>query len=501
MDPSTSGESGEQGSNRFSRRTLLIGGGTLGVAALGGIAFGVDQWVESGAPPASPDVHSFRSRPDLHPAKITVVVPAAGTASGLVFLALLAGPGQMGPMIVDNLGNPIWLHPVKQGSAANLQVQSYRGKPVLAWWEGQVVSPGYGLGQGILMDSSYQQIARISAGDGLKVDLHELTLTPEGTALITVYQKKRADLSSVNGPRRGLLLDSLIQEIDIATGRVVFRWDAHDHVRLNESYVSVPQSGAPFDFFHINSIDVDTDGNLLISARHTWTVYKINRTTGEIMWRLNGKRSDFTMGPRTQFVFQHDARHQPGNEITLFDDGGGPQNVDARSRGLKLRLDFAQKRAEFVREFLPDPAFLTTSQGSMQVLDNGNAFVGWGSEPYWSEYASDGRLLFDAKLPTKGDSYRTFRFEWQGQPRSLPAMAAQRYHDRIKAWVSWNGATSVESWELLAGSSPGALSSVATAPRTGFETELSASTRATYVAVAARASSGKLLARSHAVRV
>jgi hypothetical protein len=503
LEPGEAATGADPTQKRFSRRQLL---GSAGASALvlAGAGFGIDQWVESGGPSTSTDVllRPYRSRPDLWPADVTTLVPAGGTAPGLIFLGPIAGAGQFGPMIIDNLGDLVWFHPLKSTKATNLQVQHYRGQPVLAWWEGKVVSPGYGKGECVLMDTSYREITRIRAGNGLMADLHELFITPEGTALMTAYRLIETDLTSVDGPRRGMLLNSLLQEVDIATGRVLFEWDAHSHVALSESYLPVPTNGGHYDFFHINSIDVDTDGNLLVSGRHTWTVYKIDRRTGAIIWRLNGKLSDFSMGPRTQFAYQHHARHHPGNQLTIFDDGGGATNVDNRSRGLKLELDMTAMQAGFVHEYHPNPEFLATSQGSVQVLANGNVFVGWGGQPYWSEYAADGRLLFDAQLPKGGDSYRTFRFPWQGQPKDHPSIAAERSgQGRVTAYVSWNGATEVATWELLAGPGAGTLGPIASAPRLGFETAITAKINGSHVAVAARDSTGQLLATSPTIRV
>ena len=488
---------------RFSRRHFL--GAGAGAVALAGAGYGIDQWVDSGGSPPTPAVlplRSYRSRPDLKPAETTTLVPASGTAAGLVFIGPIAGPGQFGPMIVDNLSDLVWFRPLKSGKATNLQVQTYQGQPVLAWWEGEVLLPGgYGEGECVLLDTSYREVARIRAGNGLKADLHELFLTPEGTALITAYRLQQADLSSVDGPSRATLLNSLLQEVDIATGEVLFEWDAHAHVALSESYLPVPAKG-PYDFFHINSIDVDSDGNLLISGRHTWAVYKIDRHTGAVIWRLNGKLSDFAMNPTTQFAFQHHVRHHPGNQLTIFDDGGGPPDVDTRSRGLKLELDLAAMRAKFVHQYLPDPQFLATSQGSVEVLPNGNVFVGWGSEPYWSEYAEDGRLLFDAQLPKGGDSYRAFRYPWQAQPTDRPTMVAERSgRGRVTAYVSWNGATEVATWDLLAGSAGGAMRRIGSSPRAGFETAITAKSGASHFAAAARDASGKLLGQSPTIRI
>jgi hypothetical protein len=408
-------------------------------------------------------------------------------------------------MIVDDQGQLVWFKPLAQGRATNLQVQEYRGQPVLAWWEGIVLFPGgYGQGECVLVDTSYRKVTRVRAGNGLMADLHELFLTPEGTALLTAYRIEQADLSSVGGPRHGELLNSYLQEVDIGTGRVLFEWNAHKHIALDESYYSASSSEGPFDFFHINSIDVDDDGNLLVSGRHTWAVYKIDRRSGEVIWRLNGKLSDFQMGPRAQFAFQHHVRHHPGTTLSIFDDGGGPPNVNTRSRGMVVQLDMAAKRASLVHEYLPDPEFLATSQGSVQVLPNGNVFVGWGAQPYWSEYAEDGRMLFDAQFtsPPTGDSYRAFRFPWVAQPTDRPVVAAQRVDGHhVATYASWNGATEVASWDVLAGAGPTGMTTVGSAPGQGFETLITVATRENHVGVRARDRHGGVLGSSLSVRV
>ena len=120
------------------------------------------------------------------------------------------------------------------------------------------------------------------------------------------------------------MLDGIVQEVDIETGEVLFEWHSLDHVGLEESYyqsVAGPQDWA-FDYFHINSIDPNPDGYLTISARRTSAVYKVDRKTGEVVWRLGGKNSDFEMGPGTRTDWQHDARRHPDDNITIFDNAG-----------------------------------------------------------------------------------------------------------------------------------------------------------------------------------
>ena len=397
-----------------------------------------------------------------------------------------------GPLILDNDGQPVWYLPIKGKATLDFRVQQYRGKPVLTWWEGAVSATGHGTGDCVIADATYTQVARVSAGNGLSADLHEFTITPEGTALISIYSPGPADLSGAGGPSHGTLLDSLLQEIDIATGHVLMEWRASDHIALNESHAK-PVSSVPFDFFHINSINLDSDGNLIVSARNTWAVYKLNRTTGAVLWRLGGKKSNYSMGPGTVFAWQHDAHRQLDGTITIFDDESAPK-IGSQSRGLVLRLDDAAMTAHLVRQYLHHPSLLAGSQGSVDVLPNGHVFVGWGAEPYFSEFAANGKLLYDARFSGKAQSYRAYRIPWVGKPTDKPALALARASNSVlTAYASWNGATEVSTWRLLSGQSAHALKSHSLTPRAGFETAIPASETNTYVAVAALDSSGATL--------
>jgi hypothetical protein len=282
---------------------------------------------------------------------------------------------------------------------------------------------------------------------------------------------------------------------------VLFEWRSLDHVGVEETYREPPQNpGTPLDYFHINSIDIDFDGNFLISAKGTSAVYKVERESGEILWRLGGKESDFEMGPGTRFAYQHDARRQRDGTITIFDNGASPK-VHEQSRGIVVELDMDGMSATLVREFTHPNELLSTSQGNVQVLPNANLFVGWGSAPYFSEYSHEGELLFDAQLLGDGQSYRAFRFPWSGQPSDNPAVAVEQGpDDKVTLYASWNGATEVESWQVLAGSTPNQLEPVGSAPRRGFETTVAVRTAEPYVAVRAKSASGKVLGTTKAVK-
>jgi Arylsulfotransferase (ASST) len=444
----------------------------------------------------STGVWSFPSRPDLSPPAVAVTTRAGEQAPGYIFIAPKLGPGQDGPMIVDDLGQPVWFRNGKY--ALDFKVQHYQGEPVLTWWEGRQY-PKPSVGEYVILDGSYREVTRVQAGHGYKGNQHEFLITPKDSALITIYDAVPRDLSSLGGLDEAVVLEGIVQEVDIESGEVLFEWHSLDEIEPAESYYQ-PGDRGYYDYFHLNSIDVDRDDNLLISARNTSAVYKIDRQSGEIIWRLGGKKSDFEMGPGTRTAFQHDARRQDDGTITIFDNGAAPK-VHEESRGITVELDEDDMTATLARVHTSPDALLATSQGNMQVLPNGNVFIGWGSAAHISEFSPDGKLLFDAHLPPRDDSYRGFRFPWSAHPTDDPAVAVERGSDGdLALYVSWNGATEVATWEVLAGSHPDKLESLGAAPRDGFETALLARTAEPYVAVRAKDSSGRALGDSKPVR-
>ena len=491
--------------HRITRAELLrrAGAGAAGLAAVGGGAYGISRLLHDTADAkVVPTVEAgkayrFRSRPGLRPPVVTVLDKANGTGRGYLLLTPSSGPGQSGPMIVDDAGNIVWFRPTK-ATAMNLRTALYKGRPVLTWWEGEVDKAGLGLGEHVIVDHSYHVIARFPAGRHRGGDLHELILTPDGTALVTAWAKVTRNLLGRRGRRRHTVVDGIAQEVEVPSARVLFEWRSIDHVGLDETYVGV---GPQFDFFHINSIDLAPDGDLIVSARNTWAVYKISRATGRIVWRLGGKKSDFQMGPGVRFAWQHDARLHGDGTISLFDDGAAPP-VEPQSRGLVIQLDEAQMVATLAREYTHRPnKLLAHYMGGMQVLPNGNAVVGWGSEPYLTEFAHDGSIVFDARLPRGGQTYRAVRMPWAGRPRERPSLASDRVDGHARLYASWNGATELRAWHVRSGSHASRLADAATVPSTGFETSIELLDRAAYASVTALDATGSPLATSRTIRV
>jgi hypothetical protein len=458
----------------------------------------------SHAPPvdSASDVQSFHSRHDLSPPAVHVTVPAINPALGDIFISPDSSGKQDGPMILEPDGGLVWFKPVPAGSEAeDLRVQQYEGKPVLTWWEGQVID-GHGRGNDYIYSTSYEPVATVHAGNGLQADLHEFDLTPQGTALISAYEPIHWNLSSVKGSSDGLLDDCVVQEIDVKTGLVMFEWHALGHVALADSYAPVPHlSSTVYDFFHLNSIQPQADGDLLLDARNTWTAYMISASTGATLWRLGGKHSTFALGPGVRFAWQHDAEILPEGDVSIFDDEATPPESN-QSRAITVALDLTTCEATLARQLIhPGVRILTQSEGNAQALPGGEELIGWGEAGYVSQFSLAGALTFDMQLPTRDSSYRAYRFPWSATPAHAPSIAASAGASGTTVlYASWNGATAATGWRVFAGRAPTALAAVGQFPRDGFETEMTLDTTLHYLAVQALGPEDQVLGSSDAVR-
>jgi Arylsulfotransferase (ASST) len=462
----------------------------------------------SASSPAAPtEYQSFRSRPDLRPPIVTVS-SRDRTATGDLFLAPYSGDGQYGPMILDEHGGLIWFDRIPPGArAADFRVQQYEGKPVLTWWQDPLVSGADHKAGMVIANSAYQQIAVVRAGNGYQADLHEFQISPQGTALVTVYDAIDCDVSSVGGPRDGAVADTLLQELDLKTGLVMYEWHSLDHVALERSYASASHSSRaePFDYFHINSTDVQQDGDLLVDSRNTWAAYDLDAKTGQVRWQLGGKHSSFKLGPGTSTAWQHDARQQPDGAITFFDNGAFPR-THPQSRAIEVALNTRAMTATLVRRYEHVNPLVAGSQGNVQVLTDGDWVVGWGQAGYLSEVTLTGQVLFNAHLPPDWESYRTYALAWSGHPAQPPALTvvpSSGTNGPTTLYASWNGATEVASWRVLAGSSPTTLTPVLGAARIGFETAIAlpAPAGGPYVAVQALNGAGAPIGVSATVKI
>jgi hypothetical protein len=270
-----------------------------------------------------------------------------------------------------------------------------------------------------------------------------------------------------------------VQEYDLRTGRLLHDWDALAHIPLGDSYATVPTNGFPWDAYHVNSISLTGAGGFLVSMRNTWAAYQVDRA-GQIDWTLGGRRSSFTLGPSAAFQWQHDVVPGPASTVSLFDDHccqltGGGTSVPATgpSRGLILKLDPLARTARLLAQYPGDGHFKTEYMGNTQPLPGGQAMVGWGSEPSFALYDRSGQTLLEGRLPGSDLSYRATLAPWVGLPLNPPAGAARRGADgRTVVYASWNGATRLAAWRVLALADSGRPTVVAHARKTGFETAI-----------------------------
>jgi hypothetical protein len=448
-------------------------------------------------------VQHFISAPSLTPSQVRITTPAqAGASPGDVFLAPYQGPGTAGPMISDQRGALVWFHPLPAGEqATNFGVQDLDGTPVLTWWQGRIVQVGFGEGEDVIYDRGYREIGSVHAGNGLPADLHVFRLTPQGTAWIDAYEPVRMDLAPLGGSHNGVISDSVVQEVDVRTGLVMWEWHALGHISPADSKNPVPASSYPWDYVHINAVDPGAHGDVLLSFRNTWSLDDVDIHSGGFRWRLGGPRSTFTLGRGATFYWQHDAAFQPGGRVSVFDNGSDPPK-EKQSRGLLLEpvahTHAVRLRAQFVN---PSKVLLASSQGSLRALSGGNWLLGYGGLPDFTEFDAAGHVLLDGSLGPGVQSFAANLAPWSGIPPGVPAVArVSGLGSGMSVAVSWNGATDVASWRLLAGSTPAALAPVANVARAGFETILSSGATGPYAAVQALSATGAVLGVSATIR-
>jgi arylsulfotransferase ASST len=444
----------------------------------------------------------YRTLPDVRPAPFCV---AARRGAKVHADAILVSPRpdprrnpgeQFGLMLVSSRGKLLWYMP-RPAKVHDLKPVTYAGRPMLAYFE----RTDGGFYQ--LLDEHYRPVARIRATGG-PTDEHELRVAGDGTAYV----------GSDPAVRGGRLYDYVAQRVDVATGAVRWQWRALDHVALRDSFEARPH-GVPWDYFHGNAIDppVADDPTVMISARNTSSLYGIDPETGQTRWILGGKRDQFGLARHPQWVFctQHDARRLPGHRLLLFDNGGAHIAADPRcplhpARALLFRMDVKRKRIRLLHSWSSvglaksGGGLLSGWVGSAAPLAGGAMLVDWGQVPRVSELSLAGRENLLLRL--KYWSYRAAPAHWVGRPDGPPAMLARRSGHRVSVWASWNGATEIRRWQVLAGAAPDALAPVgAPVPFADLETRMVVRTDQSYVAVRAVAADGSVLGESKPAHV
>ncbi|GAA0318817.1 arylsulfotransferase family protein [Actinoallomurus spadix] len=459
----------------------------LGLTALGAVpppAVVPDPGTAHRALPAAPELRILRHRPGAAPGMILITPQSLPPAP------------RDGNEILDGQGRPVWFRPVPARQfTTDLRVQRYRGRPVLTWLQGALADgvlsyrSGFAYdGTGYIADTHYRVIATVRH----VADPHELQLTPRNTVLLIGARNLRMDLTPIGGTRNDTVRDGVLKEVDVATGRTLWRWSAADHIPVTENHHPGlrPHEPRPYDYLHLNSVDEGPDGTLLVSAMNTCAVYKVDRRTGRIIWRLGGRESTFRLGPGVRFCGQHDAHWAGENLIRVFDNGTLTDRH--ASRVAWIRLDPRGRTATLVRQIVQPRRESVAIQGNAQELPNGDTAVGWGSTGRISEFSPGGSRLFDAALPEGVITYRMYRLPWNGRPCTPPAVIPRGR----TVHAVWNGATGVARWRVLTGPTRKAAKPVAEAAWNGLDTAITlpgTSASAPYVQVEALDAHGRLL--------
>ena len=478
-------------------RKLTVLAATATVIAIAAAASSAQTGTQPPGAYTTKGAWAFTSAPNLHPPKLRTDAPtltsklAAGYFLTANFPNVATGgalTGQSGPLILDSKLQPVWFKPTPTSAVAlDLKQQTFEGKPALSWWEGVISNTGAtASGSVFVVDQHYRQVAKLTGDtkDGWVIGPHEVVISGHD-AWVTSYKKlPGVDLSAYGGSSSGTLYDFAVQEYDLRTGKLLYSWDAFNpggtpNVPLSESETTAPASAAvPWDAYHGNSVQLVGSHEFLVSLRDTWAGYLVDINTGKVVWTLGGKASSFSVPAQAQFQWQHMLEMLPNNEVTVYDDHCcaivGPGKFappTGPSRGLVLKLDTGTHTASLVAQYRHMPTLDSAFTGSMQLLSNGNALVGWGSQPYFSEYSKSGKLLLDAVWPGVDLSYRVLLTQsWVGTPYFPPSGAARKSGGSTTVYASWDGATEVASWIVLAGSNAKHLALVATRLKAGFET-------------------------------
>ncbi|KAJ6023729.1 hypothetical protein N7540_004526 [Penicillium herquei] len=423
-------------------------------------------------------------------------------------------PYQIGPHIFDQDGVLVWTGSVE---FENLNVLDFRRidlpdasgrlQPHLSWmrWHKPYEMGSEGLTA--VYDNHYQakHVSRVPANE---IDVHEFNVKYPPNVIQIQARGEVIKLDELGRPdTQQVITSSGFTEINILTGEKVFEWRSNNKVKLNESYITRAEDNHPAeDYMHANAIDKNENGDYLLSARHTSTIYLISGEDGHIIWRLGGKENDFQKD--FEFYGQHDSRFISVNSthmvISFFNNGAIDSDIrEKTSSAMYVELDTTNMRARILNRYMRPDGGVTDRRGNMQTLDNGNVFMCWSWDGYMSEFSHDGRLLMEAKFASdRLDTYRAYKFPWIGRPSTPPTLLSEAYGVNGSTLstvfhVSWNGATDVAYWRFYARNSPStAKEEVGIVPKNSFETSFIARGYMDWVSVEALNSNMETLGES-----
>jgi hypothetical protein len=350
-------------------------------------------------------------------------------------------------MILDNAGQPVWYAKTLHHYPTAFQRQS-NGLLSYADIREEYWFAGGGYSTHKILDTSLAVIDSFQCGNGYIADNHDFALLPNGHALIYAYDVQPVDMSLLvpGGNPAAMVSGSIIQELD-AQRNVIFQWRSWDYIPVLDTYQNT--LGAAFDYIHVNGILQDTDGNIIVCTRLTSEIIKIDRQTGDIIWRMGGKHNQFAfVGDHAEnaphyFSFPHSPSLLPNGNLLLFDNGF--KKTPQYSRAVEYALDQSAKTATMVWEYRRTPDAFAATQGSVQRLPNGNTMIGWGSASIAQQLAAtevtpDGRTVFEMSFPQGVVSYAVYRYVW---PDPAPAAKVTVYDVPVGVPVDFSSGDSV----------------------------------------------------------
>ncbi|KAF2728830.1 hypothetical protein EJ04DRAFT_569184 [Polyplosphaeria fusca] len=452
---------------------------------------------------------TFVSEPTFLP-PIPEIEKLKETAPGYMFLAQLGeGGAQQAAMIMKEDGELVWQSdPSIPLPVNNFLPQTLNGKPVLvdimAIGPPIIASGGVVYGMVQILDDTYTLLHNISVTDPdftyapgnwtSILDAHESFITKRNTLLVPAYNITQWDLSPVGGPENGYLMDSMLYEVSIPEGNIIYKWRSSDAIPITDSNVELGplygwgnETAQAWDYFHINSIQDWGEDGYVLSGRNTFDILFVNSTTDSIQWQFRGSDGgDFEIAEPDQFRYQHFARlHEVDGELLLsmFDNKNDIQPPYDPSEGHIHALDLEAMTAERRTVYIDsNDNVAAQSAGSMQIdfTKDRFALVGYGSQPIAKEYDLDGSLRMSWRFgpadpsggPSSVLSYRTVKSTWKGYPATLPSVKACRTSTGADVFVSWNGATEVTGWTVYAGETENDMVKGKTEAKTGFETKI-----------------------------
>jgi hypothetical protein len=415
--------------------------------------------------------HSYKSAPADLPSFYVEQLPGE-VSDGYLFVSMFNR--QIGRrsyhLILDDQGDLVYFQALDDiASSTDFKLQP---NGLLTYF-----SPREGNVAYTVMNNNYQVVREIRAEDDPEtgkvytIDNHDLQLLNNGHALYMISDTRIIDLSDIvpGGSEETEVIGCVIQELD-SDNNLVFQWRSWDYIGLPDTYA--PFDRSPLRYTHCNALEADNDGNLLLSSRNLNEITKIDRASGEIIWRMGGRQNEFEFLNDGGFTFQHDIRRLNNGHITLYDNGDAATGVG--SRGVEYAVDEANKTVEKVAEFQNNPQTIGEYMGNVQRLANGNTLIGWGSssEPVFTEFDGSGEKILEFTSADNMVSYRAFRFPWKGFPFWAPALTAFNEGNMVQFFFSWNGSTETASYYVEGGRSPGAMSTLAWVAKTGFETNI-----------------------------